>query len=431
MTSDTFPAPISATPSLSLPSTRFLPEIPASVHSPPGYTNSVAQLSNSKTLAHAGFTLPQNSTPFIEPLSPLPPLLSNLETTLQTVPTAAIPFSTPIAHSAVTDPFSLLERINSRQSYLAQPHYPPALLEYFSRCPPAAFARLGPAGKLCIPGRRQLDNLIYVFGYPKTDDDIAFCMEDVPGLCPNTFHILHSSLISHLTKIRQAAHQSSSEVEEMLIQQMMFRILPREEISRRFQRIVAKCMKARRIIMSKYGAYMKNLRWIENIATKQRRGCLSHCQNNILRLWLFKNFDNPYPNTMEKKKLTQETKLNVTQINNWLINARSRVWKPTLDVMSMARLREEMVRTEQNCRMVKREINPMQEERSGNSSSSQADTHETCMNSNLSWELLQQISTTNGTEMHGLEEGDGSCGVSKIMGTRRAIGLYNSIRTRD
>lgn len=46
---------------------------------------------------------------------------------------------------------------------------------------------------------------------------------------------------------------------------------------------------------------------------------------NILRAWLERNLVNPYPTEDTKKILGKETGLDMTQINNWFINARRRV----------------------------------------------------------------------------------------------------------
>ncbi|EFC45999.1 predicted protein, partial [Naegleria gruberi] len=42
--------------------------------------------------------------------------------------------------------------------------------------------------------------------------------------------------------------------------------------------------------------------------------------------WLFDNFSHPYPSDAEKDVLAEETNLTLTQVNNWFINARRRIW---------------------------------------------------------------------------------------------------------
>jgi transcriptional regulator len=50
----------------------------------------------------------------------------------------------------------------------------------------------------------------------------------------------------------------------------------------------------------------------------------------VLRKWFVDHYEHPYPSDVEKDKLSQITGLTKTQINNWFINQRVRVWKPTI-----------------------------------------------------------------------------------------------------
>lgn len=197
-------------------------------------------------------------------------------------------------------------------------------------------------GRLVVPGRKRDENVIASFGFPRTDEDVEYCLEDTPGLSQTNFMALKSSLLDNLAQVRQAAQESVAEVETTIAQQLAFRVIPTAELERRLAYVVGRFCKTRKQIMHKYRGYVRNRRWIENVATRQRRGCLTHRQNNILRLWLFSNFSNPYPDNADKKKLIHQTQLSMTQINNWLINARSRVWKPTVETMSGERIRKEM-----------------------------------------------------------------------------------------
>lgn len=45
----------------------------------------------------------------------------------------------------------------------------------------------------------------------------------------------------------------------------------------------------------------------------------------VLKSWLSKNLDHPYPDEVEKKYLILKTGLGNTQISNWFINARRRI----------------------------------------------------------------------------------------------------------
>lgn len=238
-------------------------------------------------------------------------------------------------------PHHLLARISAAEEKLrASPFFEDMLAEIRRRTPGLITA--DSEGRLIVPGRKPNTDLIVHYGFPKTDEDVEYCLEDTPGLSQTNFMALKSSLMDNLAKVRQATHDAVFEVESLIAQQLSFRVVTATELDKRLAYVVSRFCKTRKQIMHKYRGYVRNRRWIENIATRQRRGCLTHRQNNILRLWLFSNFSNPYPDAADKKKLISQTQLSMTQINNWLINARSRVWKPTVETMSGEKIKEEM-----------------------------------------------------------------------------------------
>lgn len=53
----------------------------------------------------------------------------------------------------------------------------------------------------------------------------------------------------------------------------------------------------------------------------------------ILRAWLFEHFLHPYPKDSEKILLARQTGLTRSQVANWFINARVRLWKPMIEDM--------------------------------------------------------------------------------------------------
>ncbi|XP_010533491.1 PREDICTED: BEL1-like homeodomain protein 3 [Tarenaya hassleriana] len=53
----------------------------------------------------------------------------------------------------------------------------------------------------------------------------------------------------------------------------------------------------------------------------------------ILRAWLFEHFLHPYPKESEKIMLAKQTGLTKSQVANWFINARVRLWKPMIEEM--------------------------------------------------------------------------------------------------
>ncbi|KAE8654607.1 Homeobox protein ATH1 [Hibiscus syriacus] len=54
---------------------------------------------------------------------------------------------------------------------------------------------------------------------------------------------------------------------------------------------------------------------------------------SILRAWMFQNFLHPYPRDAEKHLLAIRSGLTRSQVSNWFINARVRLWKPMIEEM--------------------------------------------------------------------------------------------------
>lgn len=53
----------------------------------------------------------------------------------------------------------------------------------------------------------------------------------------------------------------------------------------------------------------------------------------VLRAWLFEHFLHPYPNDVDKHILARQAGLSRSQVSNWFINARVRLWKPMIEDM--------------------------------------------------------------------------------------------------
>uniref|UniRef100_A0A8C5R9Q5 Homeobox domain-containing protein n=1 Tax=Leptobrachium leishanense TaxID=445787 RepID=A0A8C5R9Q5_9ANUR len=62
------------------------------------------------------------------------------------------------------------------------------------------------------------------------------------------------------------------------------------------------------------------------IGERKPRKSLPKAAVQILRTWLVKNCIHPYPSEAQKALLVEQTGLTNTQICNWFINARRRVW---------------------------------------------------------------------------------------------------------
>ncbi|KAF5729626.1 hypothetical protein HS088_TW21G01793 [Tripterygium wilfordii] len=65
---------------------------------------------------------------------------------------------------------------------------------------------------------------------------------------------------------------------------------------------------------------------------RAQRGLPDHAVS-VLKTWLYEHFLHPYPTDSEKQLLAQQTGLSRTQVSNWFINARVRLWKPMVQEM--------------------------------------------------------------------------------------------------
>ncbi|KAL3635597.1 hypothetical protein CASFOL_020144 [Castilleja foliolosa] len=62
---------------------------------------------------------------------------------------------------------------------------------------------------------------------------------------------------------------------------------------------------------------------------------------SVLRAWLFEHFLHPYPSDVDKHILSRQTGLSRSQVSNWFINARVRLWKPMVEEMYLEELKED------------------------------------------------------------------------------------------
>ncbi|MED6209170.1 hypothetical protein PIB30_052209 [Stylosanthes scabra] len=61
---------------------------------------------------------------------------------------------------------------------------------------------------------------------------------------------------------------------------------------------------------------------------------------SLLRAWLFEHFLHPYPSDVDKHILARQTGLSRSQVSNWFINARVRLWKPMVEEMYLEEEKE-------------------------------------------------------------------------------------------
>lgn len=79
---------------------------------------------------------------------------------------------------------------------------------------------------------------------------------------------------------------------------------------------------------------------MQHSAWRPQRG-LPERSVSILRAWLFEHFLHPYPKDSDKQMLAKQTGLTRSQVSNWFINARVRLWKPMVEEMYLEELKGE------------------------------------------------------------------------------------------
>lgn len=62
---------------------------------------------------------------------------------------------------------------------------------------------------------------------------------------------------------------------------------------------------------------------------------------SVLRAWLFENFLHPYPKGSDKNMMAKQTGLTRSQVSNWFINARVRLWKPMVEEMYLEEMKNQ------------------------------------------------------------------------------------------
>lgn len=85
---------------------------------------------------------------------------------------------------------------------------------------------------------------------------------------------------------------------------------------------------------------LQQLGMIQHNAWRPQRG-LPERAVSVLRAWLFEHFLHPYPKTADKVMLAKQTGLTRSQVSNWFINARVRLWKPMVEEMYMEETKEQ------------------------------------------------------------------------------------------
>ncbi|KAL8064150.1 hypothetical protein ABFX02_01G072500 [Erythranthe guttata] len=85
---------------------------------------------------------------------------------------------------------------------------------------------------------------------------------------------------------------------------------------------------------------MQQMSLMESHPWRPQRG-LPERSVSVLRAWLFEHFLHPYPSDVDKHILARQTGLSRSQVSNWFINARVRLWKPMVEEMYLEELKED------------------------------------------------------------------------------------------
>ncbi|KAJ4972323.1 hypothetical protein NE237_005422 [Protea cynaroides] len=85
---------------------------------------------------------------------------------------------------------------------------------------------------------------------------------------------------------------------------------------------------------------LQQLGMIQHNAWRPQRG-LPERSVSVLRAWLFEHFLHPYPKDSDKHMLAKQTGLTRSQVSNWFINARVRLWKPMVEEMYTEEIKEQ------------------------------------------------------------------------------------------
>ncbi|KAL4335883.1 hypothetical protein GQ457_07G042880 [Hibiscus cannabinus] len=115
--------------------------------------------------------------------------------------------------------------------------------------------------------------------------------------------------------------------------------------------------------LQQLGMIQHNNAWRPQRGLPERAVC-------VLRAWLFEHFLHPYPKDSDKHMLAKQTGLTRSQVSNWFINARVRLWKPMVEEMYMEEMKEQQERSNGSEEMINANKSDQQKEL-GTSSSAQ------------------------------------------------------------
>ena len=271
----------------------------------------------------------QNRTTFA-----VPPVSLSMEEDFTTQDTIGVRYKTPVediphVRAGIESGEANLSRSSALKSYLEETE------KRIQKTP-------GLAGEMWSgPDKTRINVSVR---YPRGEDDVDVLLDEATVLHSVWFTKLREGLTKQLEEIKLSAIQTEELMEQRLDAQRRFRSIPVEEVNKRMEYCRAKFLKCRLAVLEKYKTYVRALKWVHLSPKRIRRGSLTQTQNNVLRLWLFRHFADPYPTTAEKQRLMHECQMDDTQIGNWFINSRVRIWKPCLNAVSQSQAAKETVR---------------------------------------------------------------------------------------
>ncbi|KAI3822688.1 hypothetical protein L1987_10284 [Smallanthus sonchifolius] len=121
---------------------------------------------------------------------------------------------------------------------------------------------------------------------------------------------------------------------------------------------------------------LQQLGMIQHNAWRPQRG-LPERSVSVLRAWLFEHFLHPYPKDSDKHMLAKQTGLSRSQVSNWFINARVRLWKPMVEEMYLEEIKDQ-------------QQNGAEDEQNDDNSSSKPDKTQSPENSNRVFRATKQ-----------------------------------------
>eukprot|EP00762_Andalucia_godoyi_P008284 ANDGO_02955.mRNA.1 BEL1-like homeodomain protein 3 len=146
------------------------------------------------------------------------------------------------------------------------------------------------------------------------------------------FETLQSHYETEVAYVRAQRDAWLQRSDALLHKHSLVRPVPESE---RVARLISLYRKFETVIEQLKEKYVSRIFYLQEtyLLKAKKRGNLPKNATNVLKTWLFQHFLHPYPSEEEKRDLSQQTGLTMTQLNNWFINARVRTWRPMLESM--------------------------------------------------------------------------------------------------